>query len=186
MDDEKIVDLFWARDESAIRQTAAKYDNYLKAIAGNILQSPEDSEEAVSDTYLKAWNAIPPARPVSLQAYLGKAVRNVALDKYRSLSTQKRGSGTATLVFDEILGISDGRDLEEGITDRMVLKDVLEHFLSSLKTEERRIFLKRYWYFMSIRDIADEMSLGESKVKMTLLRCRGELKQLLKKEGFNI
>ena len=186
MEDERIVELFWARDESAIQQTAAKYGGYVRTIAKNILRSDEDSEECVNDAFLSVWNAIPPERPRSLQAFLGKITRNIALDRYRANNAEKRGGGNAALAIEELRELTDSSQLENSAIDRIVLKKALEDFLKGLSDEERRIFLKRYWYFMSVKEIASEMSLGESKVKMVLLRCRGALRQKLQKEGFDI
>ena len=186
MEDKAIVELYWERRESAISESAGKYGAYLGQIARNILSSHEDCEECVNDAYLKAWNSIPPAKPDSLKAFLGKIARNLALDRYRAENAKKRGEGNAAAAIDELSELSDGRDMEESLTDRMVLKPVLEGFLRGLKDEERRIFLKRYWYFMSVKNIAEDMQLGESKVKMTLLRSRGKLKEMLEREGIGL
>ncbi len=186
MEDEKIIELYWARSESAISETETKYGRYLKTVAKNILSDEEDSLECVNDTYLNAWNAMPPARPKVLQSFLGKITRNLALDKYRANTAEKRGGGTVSMVLDELLDISSGENVEDSIVDRSAITDALKLFLSGLTDEDRRIFLKRYWYFMSVKDVAHDMSLGESSVKMRLLRMRESLRRTLIKEGVEI
>lgn len=186
MEDSAIVELFWTRSETAISEAAGKYGAYLSQIAKNIVSSQEDCEECVNDAYFNAWNSIPPAKPESLKAFLGKITRNLALDRYRAQNAKKRGDGSAAVAIEELFELSDGKNQEEHIVDRMVLKPALEGFLRALKDEERRIFLKRYWYFMSVRDIAEDMGIGESKVKMTLLRTREKLRAKLQEEGIEV
>ena len=186
MEDERIVELYWERSESAISETETKYGRYLKTVAVNILSNEEDSLECVNDTYLNAWNAIPPARPKVLQAFLGKITRNLALDRYRAENAQKRGGGEIALALDELLDVSSRESVEDSVADRTALTAALRRFLSGLSTEDRRIFLKRYWYFMPVKEISEEMALSQSSVKMRLLRMRGVLKEQLIKEGFEI
>lgn len=186
MEDSAIIDLFWARSEAAISEASNKYNAYLRQIAKNILSTQEDCEECVNDTLFNAWGSIPPARPLSLKAFLGKIARNLALDRYRADNAKKRGEGNVALAMDELFDLSDGRDHESAMIDRIVLKPVLEDFLRGLKEEERRLFLKRYWYFMSIKEIAEDMGLGESKVKTTLMRTREKLRDRLNSEGIEI
>ena len=186
MEDDKIIELYLQRSEDALKETENKYGRYLMSIAKNILADAEDCRECVNDTYLNAWNMIPKARPASLQVWLGKITRNLALDKLRAASARKRGSGNALQVLDELSEIASEDSFEESIVDKVVLSDVFRSFVSALETEEKTIFIKRYWYFMSIREIADEMRLGQSKVKMTLMRLRAKLKERLEKEGFEI
>ncbi|MBR5730895.1 MAG: sigma-70 family RNA polymerase sigma factor, partial [Firmicutes bacterium] len=159
MEDEKIIDLYWARSESAISETELKYGRYLKTVAKNILSDEEDSLECVNDTYLNAWNAIPPARPKVLQAFLGKIVRNLALDRYRANTAEKRGGGSIALALDELLDVSSGESVEDSVADRTALTAALKRFLSGLSNEDRRIFLKRYWYFMPVKEVSADMSL---------------------------
>lgn len=186
MGDERIVDLYWARTEKAISETAHKYGRYCHYIAYNILHSDEDSEECVNDTYLKAWNSIPPQRPIKLSTFLGKITRNLALDRYKYNSREKRGGGQIPLVIDELAEFASEADPATHIIDDMVLVDCFNRFLAALPTETRKIFMRRYWYFSPIKEIAVDFSISESNVKMTLSRTRNKLKQLLDKEGFEL
>lgn len=186
MDDKQIIDLYWARSENAISETADKYGKYCHYIAYNILFNDEDSEECVNDTYLKAWGVIPPQRPNRLSTFLGKITRNLALDRYKYNSREKRGNGQMPLVLDEIAECVSAADNTEHIIDDMVLVDCFNRFLAALPTETRNIFMRRYWFLSSIKEIAADFSISESKTKMTLLRARNELKQLLMKEGIEL
>ena len=186
MEDERIVELYWERSESAISETETKYGRYLKTVAVNILSNEEDSLECVNDTYLNAWNAIPPARPKVLQAFLGKITRNLALDRYRAENAQKRGGGEIALAIDELLDVSSRESVEDSVADRTALTDALKRFLSGLSTEDRRIFLKRYWYFMPVKEISEDFGISESNAKMTLSRTREKLKKHLLKEGYDL
>ena len=186
MDDNQIIDLYWARSENAISETADKYGKYCHYIAYNILFNDEDSEECVNDTYLKAWGVIPPQRPNRLSTFLGKITRNLALDRYKYNSREKRGNGQMPLVLDEIAECVSAADNTEHIIDDMVLLDCFNRFLAALPTETCNIFMRRYWFLSSIKEIAADFSISESKVKMTLLRARNELKQLLMKEGIEL
>ena len=183
MDDKQIVELYWARSENAITKTAEKYGKYCHYIAFHILHNEEDSEECVNDTYLKAWDAIPPQRPSKLSTFLGKITRNLSLDRYRQFTAEKRGCGQATLVLEELEECVPAADNVEQVVDDMVLTDILNNFLGSQPAETRKIFMRRYWYLCSIKEIAADFRMSESKVKMTLLRSRNELKTLLEKEG---
>lgn len=183
MDDHSIVDLYWARCESAIARTAEKYGRYCHAIAYRILGSHEDSEECVSDTFIKAWNAIPPERPEHLDAFLGTITRNLSLDRYRKNTAEKRNGGHTLLVLEELRDCLPDRRGDGCLDDALALSDVLNRFLSALPPQTRRIFLRRYWYFCSVKEIAAEDHLTEGKVKMLLLRTRRKLKQHLEKEG---
>lgn len=183
MDDEKIIALYWARSETAISETANKYGRYCHYIAYNILHDDSDSEECVNDTYLQAWSSIPPNRPPVLRVYLGKLTRNISLNLYKYLTAEKRGKGQVPMVLDELYECIPSPDSGEKIVDDIVLADVLNDFLSSLSTEQRKIFMGRYWYLRPIREIAAEYGMGESKVKMSLLRSRQTLKRFLEAGG---
>ena len=183
MDDGKIIELYWSRSESALRETETKYRNYLMTVARNILQDEEDAAECVNDALLAAWNTIPPSRPEMLQTYLGKLVRNSALDRWRRLSSEKRGGGRVAEALDEISQAADSAQLDDTITDRIVINDVIRDFLMNLKESERSMFMKRYWYFMSTPEIAEDMRISEVNVRVTLYRCRKRLADMLKKEG---
>lgn len=183
MEDNEILDLYWARSENAISETENKYGRYCHYIAFNILHSYEDSEECVNDTCLKAWEVIPPQRPNRLSTFLGKITRNLALDRYKYNNRGKRGGSQLPLALDELATCVSSSDQTEAIIDEMVLTDCLNRFLAALPAEKRKLFLRRYWHFSSIKDIAADFSISEGKVKMSLLRTRNELKQFLEKEG---
>ena len=186
MDDSMIIDLFWERSESAINETALKYGNYCTRIAMNILQSREDSEECVNDTYLNTWNAIPPQRPTKLSAFLGRITRNLSFNKYKARNTQKRGGTDIELMLSELedcipSGSSVEADYEAGQTAKLI-----DRFLASSKPENRIIFVRRYWYADSIVAISERFGMSESKVKSSLLRTRNKLKDYLEKEGVTL
>lgn len=186
MDDKQIVDLYWARSENAISETSKKYGKYCHYIAGNILHNNEDSEECVNDTYLRAWEAMPPHRPEKLSAFLGKIVRNLALDRYKQHTAKKRGDGQVPIALDELQDCIPASDsATEGIDD-FILIDIFNRFLAGLPAEKRKIFVRRYWYLSPIKEIANDYSISESKVKVTLLRIRNDLRQVLEKEGVSL
>lgn len=186
MEDANILELFHARSETAIQETEAKYGAYCRYIASHILTSEEDADECVNDTLLRAWNSIPPHCPENLGAYLGKLTRNLALDRRRHLSAAKRGAGEIPLVLEELRNVvSPDGDPEEAL-DEKLLAQMLNRFLGTLSKEQRIIFLRRYWYFSSVREIAADLGIGESKVKMSLLRSRNALKNVLEKEGISL
>lgn len=183
MVDEKIVELFWLRSQDAITQTKNSYEAYCTAICSNILSNRLDTEECLNDAYMKLWETIPPQRPRSLRAYLSKIVRNLALDRYRNINSAKRGGKQAKLVFEEIQEFISAN--AEQIADEIALRDAINDFLGDLDSETRIIFVQRYWYFLSVKQISDIHGLGQSKVKMTLKRTRDKLKEHLKKEGLD-
>lgn len=184
MDDNAILDLYFARAENAVSETAAKYGAYCYAIAYNILSSREDAEESVNDTYLAAWNSIPPKRPDMLSAFLGKITRCISLDRWKRFYAAKRGGGEVPLVLEE-LGecISGGENPEEELIRKEQL-GCLNAFLEGLPKTERKVFVCRYWYMESIPEIADRFGFSRSKVSSMLHRTRGRLRLALEKEGF--
>ena len=182
MEDQQIIDLYWERSEEAIAQTHRKYGRYCHTIAYNILQNDPDSEECVSDTYFRIWSIIPPRRPSLLSALLGKITRNLALDRCKYNRAEKRGGGQVALALEELAECVGSGSEEEWMENRL-LTELLNRFLDSLSQKNRQIFMLRYWYFCSVRQIADSLGLSESGVKMNLLRSRRELKALLEKEG---
>ena len=182
MEDGEIVALYWQRSEQAIAETQRKYGGYCYSIAKNILWGAEDSEETVSDTYIGAWNAMPPSRPEQLRTFLGKITRRLALKKLRTQTAEKRGGGETQLVLDELEGcVPAGADVEMQVELRELVRRI-DAFLQTLSREERRVFLCRYWYFDSITEIAERFGFGQSKVKMMLLRTRGKLLAQLERE----
>lgn len=183
MQDTEIIQLYFDRSEDAISRTAEKYGAYCHTIANNILQNPQDSEECVNDTWWKAWEAMPPQRPAQLSAFLGRITRNLSLDRYRHRTARMRQGGELAIALEELEECVTAGDDSDNRDDALVLTDVLNRFLAGLPGERRRIFLRRYWYFSSIREIARDYGLTESKVKMSLLRSREQLKNILEKEG---
>ncbi|MBQ8840470.1 MAG: sigma-70 family RNA polymerase sigma factor [Clostridia bacterium] len=185
MNDLEIVKLFWKRDESAISESDKKYGKYLSYIAKNILASDSDSEECVNDTYSRAWGCIPPHKPTKLGAFLGKITRNLALDRYNAQRAQKRGGASAEVPLCELEAILSESE-EESPIDSLLLKQAINSFLEGLDKEKRIIFLQRYWYFASIKEIAKNQGLSESNVKVILSRLRDKLKKHLEKEGIRV
>lgn len=185
MDDEKIIDLYWQRSESAIALTAEKYGRYTWAIAYHILSSVEDSEECVNDAYIRVWNSIPPQRPNSLAAFLGTIVRNLSLDRYRAQKAEKRGAGHPAMVLDELASCVPGNDAAS-LDDRLALTELLNQFLAKQSPKTRKIFMRRYWYFDSVKEIAEMYALTEGSVKMQLTRTRRALKKYLETEGVSL
>ena len=186
MEDNAIIELYFQRSESAVQESDRKYGRYCGRIAVNILANPEDAEECVSDTWLKAWNAIPPTRPRILKTFFGRITRNLSLNRLEREQAKKRGGGEAAVAIEELAEcIADPR-AAAWTPDEAAVTEVLNAFLTDLPREKRVIFMRRYWYMESIENIASSMGLGESKVKMTLMRARGALKERLLKEGIEV
>ncbi|NLD50266.1 MAG: sigma-70 family RNA polymerase sigma factor [Clostridiaceae bacterium] len=182
MEDSHIVNLYFDRSEAAVSETAHKYGRYCYSISYNILHSHEDAEECVNDTYVRAWNSIPPNRPSRFSVFLGKITRNLSLNKYAKYTAKKRGSGQVQLILDELENFIPALSSVDQSVDDMILVEALNGFLASLSVETRKIFMRRYWYFSSIKEIAVDYGMSESKVKMTLLRTRNVLKEFLERE----
>ena len=184
MDDKRIVDLYFSRNQDAITQTDKKYGRYCYSIAYNILTNKEDAEESVNDTYMTAWRAIPPRRPSVLCTFLGKITRHISIDKWRERSAYKRGGGEVPLALEELKDCVSGmQDIEIDYERKEILKTYVK-FLDALPVTERRVFLCRYWYVQSIESIADKFGFSESKVKTMLHRTRVKLRKQFAKEGF--
>ncbi len=179
MEDGQIVELFWQRDEMPMQECQTKYGHYCHSIAANILGSMEDAEECVNDTWFRVWNAIPHERPQGLALFLGKITRNLAIDRFRRKKAEKRGGGQMELCLDELEECIGESDILE---ERLALREILNRFLREMPKEQRELFLLRYWYFLSIQEIAKKCHVSEGKVKMTLLRSRKKLKDFLEKE----
>lgn len=176
--DNCIIDLFFQRNERAIAETEAKYGNYCKKIAMNILNDRLDVEETVSDTYLQTWNSIPPNRPVCFSAYLGKITRNLAINRYRARYAQKRISSEFALSLDELNEcVSDSTATD--YVSSAALSQCINEFLSKQKKDYRRIFVCRYFYCDSVSEISKRFCMSESKVKSVLFRMRNKLKGYL-------
>ncbi|MCR4617839.1 MAG: sigma-70 family RNA polymerase sigma factor [Lachnospiraceae bacterium] len=186
MEDRAIVDLYWARDEKAIKETESKYSKYLSTIAYNIVTDIMDAQECLNDTYLHAWNAMPEDRPEMLSTYLGKFTRNIAIDLYRKKTASKRKASEYTLSLDELDEcISGGNNVEETV-DRSLLSKAISDFLRRRSEEKRNIFICRYFYCDSAKDIASKAGMKESSVRSILMRERDALKAYLRKEGFEV
>lgn len=184
MEDHLIIALYENRSVDAIQETHTKYGSYCHTIAYNILRSHEDSEECVNDTYLKAWASIPPEKPKIFRAYLAKITRNLSLNRYNMSKTQKRGNGDIDLAFEELEEcISSKSDMEQ-LMDEQTLSATITDFLATRDKLERIVFLRRYWYFNSIKEIALGYGMSESKVKSMLHRTRNKLGEHLKQEGY--
>ena len=183
MEDQKIIDLYFARSETAISETDAKYGKYCYSIAYNILTNSEDAEESVSDTYMAAWKAMPPRRPAILATFLGKITRHLSIDRWRSRSRYKRGGGELVLALEELGDCADSRQDLERVLERKQLAQVFNRFLDALPETERQVFLCRYWYLDPIGDIAQYCGFSVSKVTSMLHRTRGKLRKALEKEG---
>ena len=184
MEDSRIVQLYWDRDQEAIPATSEKYGSYCGSIARNTLGSREDAEECVNDTWLRAWNAMPPHRPTLLSAFLGKITRNLAFDRFSYLRAEKRGGGEADAVFEELAQVVSHQDTPESDLDRRELLGAINEFLAALPDTKRRIFVCRYWYFDSVPDIARRFALSENHVYVTLHRLRTQLRRRLSERGF--
>lgn len=182
MHDQEIIALFWAKQENAITATAAKYGNYCHTIAYNILYNRFDAEECVNDTYLRAWNSIPPQKPNRLTAFLGKITRNLALNRYKRNSAAKRGHGQIEIALSELENCIPDFKMVEQIVEEAFLVSVINRFLYAQAKTKRNIFVLRYWYLYPIQDIADMYGASESKIKALLFRMRNELKKILEKE----
>ncbi len=184
MNDNEIIELYFARDQKAIVATSAKYGSYCYTVAYNILHNAEDSEECLSDTWLGAWNTIPPKRPSRLATYLGKITRNFSLDRFRKYNAEKRGLGQGEVALSELEEcIPDEQQNPERAFEQAVVTETLNKFLYALPAQKRNIFIRRYWYFYPIKDIAAAYGISESKVSSLLYRTRNELKNFLEKEG---
>jgi len=183
MEDTAIIELYLKRSEQAIVETDTKYGGYCFSIAYNILANREDSEESVSDTYMTAWNTIPPRRPSFLNAFMGKVTRHLSIDRWRKQNAKKRGGGEIILALEELENCVDAHNTEADF-ERKELTRLLNQFLSGLSETERNIFLCRYWYLDSIQAISEYSGFTQSKVASMLHRIRGKLRKRLTEEGF--
>ena len=183
MDDSRIVELYFDRDQTAVSETERKYGKYCFSIANRILGDSEDASECVNDTFLGAWNSIPPHKPENLRTFLGKITRRISLKKWREKTAQKRGGGNVEISIEELEEcIPSGHSVDEALEIKELV-NLINSFLETLPVNERRVFLRRYWYFDSIEDISERFGYGNSKVKMMLKRTRDKLLKHLNKEG---
>lgn len=186
MDDREIIELFWQRDQRAVAEASDKYGGYCRAIAGRILPSPEDAEECVNDALYRAWEAIPPQRPGSLSAFLGRLTRNLSLDRWRQDTARKRGGGQAALALSELDECVPAPSGVEEELDVRLLADCVERFVRTLPDTQRRVFLRRYWYLCSVKEVAAQSGMSVSRTSSMLFRLRKSLKQYLEKEGIMV
>jgi RNA polymerase sigma-70 factor (ECF subfamily) len=186
MQDDEIVELYWQRDEQAIRETDAVYGAYLLKIAGNILNDEGDSQEVVNDTYFKAWCTMPENRPRYLSLYLAKIARQTAIDIWRSRHRDKRKALEYAVSLEELTDVVSGAETPEELAEAAALRESIEAFLKTLAPEARTAFVGRYYYADSVKDIAGYLWVSESKVKNLLFSVRKKLKEWLKTEGFTV
>ena len=183
VDDQQIIELYWRRDETAISVTADKYGRYCRRIAVNILADRLDADECVNDTWLKAWNAMPPSRPFNLPGFLGKITRSLAVDELRSRSAQKRGGGAYQVALDELTDCIPTAPGADQIAEDRELADIINRFLRTLPEQDCNVFLRRYWYVDSLENISRRYGLKKNTVKTCLFRTRNKLRTYLEKEG---
>ena len=186
MDDSKIIELYQNRDQSAITKTAQKYGRYLTKISYNILSDLSDAEECVNDTYLRTWNSIPPQKPNVLSAFLARITRYVSLDLLRKKYAGIRGNGEYALSLDELSEVVSGSDGGDDLAIQRELIGAIDSFLHSLSVTACDIFVMRYFYADSIKEIARFYGYSEAKIKTSLFRTRQSLAEFLKKEGYDI
>lgn len=184
MEDAAIIELYWERNEDAIRETDVRYGRGLHTLAGRIVQTAEDAEESVSDTYMRAWNTIPPLRPCALFAYLAKICRSLALDRLDWSNAAKRKAEIIPLSEELQLCIPD--DSHERRDDGKEIGRLLNAFLAGLPKDSRVIFVRRYWFADTIDEIAARYGMSQSKVKTQLHRTRAKLRVFLEKEGISV
>lgn len=186
MNDNEIVELFFARDEGAIEAAQRQYGPYCAAVALNILGDRGAAEECVNDAWLKCWQSIPPQRPRSLKCFAGRIVRNLAVSALRADSAQKRGGGQGTAVLDELAEVVSGGESPEGALDRQAFQEALDGFLSGLRQRDRDLFLRRYWYADSVETLSLRFGMSRTAVTSALHRLRAKLRQHLQQEGFEL
>lgn len=183
MDDAKIVELYWARSDAALTETAKKFGPYCHTIAYNVLENVEDSEECVNDTYMRAWNSMPDKRPAALAPYLGRITRNLALNRIIEKNTLKRGGGEAALALDELDECTASSYSIEREVEAREIAAAMNRFLSKLPETERALFVSRYWFMAPVRELAEKFGFSESKTVSMLRRTRLKLGKFLTGEG---
>ena len=182
MEDKTIIQLYWDRSNEAIPATDEKYGAQCRGLSARILQNWEDAEECVNDTWLRAWNTMPPQFPESLRAYLLKIVRNLSIDRWRVNNSQKRGGGVAELTLELEDCLPPAPSAEE-VTEAKVVAEVIDRWLDGLTAEDRVIFLKRYWYGMAVKEISRQFSCTQNHMAKRLFRLRNSLRAALEQEG---
>ena len=183
MTDSEIIRLYWQRSEQAIAASSEQYGSYCHTIARNILGNAQDSEECVSDTWLQAWNTIPPQIPRRLAAFLGRITRNLALNRVRDAGAEKRGGGQAALALAELEECIPAAGNPTQAVEDGELTRVLEKFLRAQPEQKRNLFIRRYWYMTPVKQLAAEYRMSESKATALLYRMRAQLRTELEREG---
>lgn len=186
MEDSEIVRLFWEREETAVSEASRKFGTYCRSVAGGILRNREDAEECVNDALMRAWESIPPKKPTSLGAFLGRITKNLALDRIRMSLREKRGGGEIPLVFEELDEVISGSADVHGELERKEMTAAINRFLRKSEAVNRRAFVLRYWYCRSVGEVARELGISENSVSVKLSRMRKKLREFLKKEGYDI
>ena len=186
MEDEAIYELYFQRNEEAITETHRKYGAWCRGVAMRILSRREDAEECLSDTYLRAWNSIPPQRPGSFCAWLGRVTRNLALSRYRMNHAEKRGGGQTALALEELSECVSGTEGPESAEEARAIAAAIDQFLEKLPQKHRMIFLRRYWHMASVGEIAKAYGMSPGQVTSSLFRSRKKLKSALLKEGIRL
>lgn len=186
MDDKGIVQLYWDRNESAISESSKKYGAYCTSIAHNILNNAEDEAECINDTWLHAWNAMPPQRPAMLSTFLGKITRNLSFDVYKKLHRKKRGGSSIEETLEELSECVSGQENTEQTWEMEELMREINQFLLHIPEDKRYMFILRYWYVDSISEIASRMRMSENNVSVSLNRIRKKLREHLTERGFDI
>ncbi len=184
MEDSQIIELYWQKNAEAISETAGKYGAYCFSIAEHILQNREDSEECINDTWLCAWNAIPPQRPKALRMFLAKITRNLSFDRFHARNAEKRGGGEVALVLDELAECLGGGTDTEGAYEAKELRQSIRRFVGALPEREGNVLVRRYFFAESVADIAERYGLSGNNVMVILSRTRKKLKAHLLKEGY--
>lgn len=184
LSDAQIVELYWQRNESAIQATSTRYGAFCHKISYAILGNRADTDECLNDTWMAAWNSIPPHRPDILSAFLGKITRRISIDRWRRQSAEKRGGGELDLVLEELADCIAADSSVEAEMERTEMEQFMQSFLRQLPVTERRLFLRRYWYMDSIAVLAEAFGFRESKVKSMLFRTRKKLREKLESEGY--
>ena len=186
MDDSEIIRLYQARDERAVSALRDKFGAYCLTIARNILKNEEDAADCVNTVYLKVWESIPPNEPSNLAAFVGKLAKNHALNLLKAQNREKRGKGAVEPVYEELEEVISDASSVEGELERKELLAVINRFLKHSPTKTRKAFVMRYWYCYDIPDIARQLGMTENNTSVTLSRARKRLKEILRKEGFDV
>ena len=182
MEDNQIIELYFRRDEAALAETANKYGTFCLRIAMNVVSVREDAEECVNDTYHTAWNQIPPTKPDSFKAFLGRIVRNFAISKYRALHAKKRFNGLEVMLSELNDCIPSAVSVEQEI-EAKELTEYINNWLECQKAEDRALFVKRYWYGEEVRELAKQCGISAVQMTQKMLRLRRKLKVFLEEKG---